>query len=68
MNRLSDIFTQADEKCWIKFFENYPKKPADIAEERLKPIIRTDLPKCRYYCGRHQYSAPLRPWRYESLR
>eukprot|EP00965_Chrysotila_dentata_P060426 2002729-Pleurochrysis_carterae.AAC.1 len=36
MDRLSDIFTQADEKlekCWNGFFENYPKEPADIAEE-----------------------------------
>eukprot|EP00965_Chrysotila_dentata_P182874 6039383-Pleurochrysis_carterae.AAC.1 len=52
MDRLSDIFTQADEKCRNEFFENYPKKPADIAEERLEPITRTDLPKCRYYLPR----------------
>eukprot|EP00965_Chrysotila_dentata_P122902 4062420-Pleurochrysis_carterae.AAC.1 len=43
-------------------YARYHRKKSDIAIRSLSEKAR------RILCGRHHYGAPLRSWRYESLR
>eukprot|EP00965_Chrysotila_dentata_P104507 3451329-Pleurochrysis_carterae.AAC.1 len=53
------IFTSSVEKL----HKATGPSPSAFSMSRLRPIVTGGTT-----CGRHQYGALLRPWRYESLR